>query len=87
MAKDYAGAGGLVPYFILAVINLYFWYKKALTNAKGSILIIGLELLSSPRSSKLMSEEYPSSDDGVSAVEPQLLEQALLQTDGASRAP
>ncbi len=24
MAKDYAGAGGLVPYFILAVINLYF---------------------------------------------------------------
>jgi len=24
IAKDYAGAGGLVPYFILAVINLYF---------------------------------------------------------------
>ena len=24
VAKDYAGAGGLVPYFILAVINLYF---------------------------------------------------------------
>jgi hypothetical protein len=24
MAKDYAGAGGLVPYFILVVINLYF---------------------------------------------------------------
>lgn len=23
VAKDYAGAGGLVPYFILAVINLY----------------------------------------------------------------
>jgi hypothetical protein len=24
IAKDYAGAGGLVPYFILAIINLYF---------------------------------------------------------------
>ena len=24
VAKDYAGAGGLVPYFIVAVINLYF---------------------------------------------------------------
>ena len=24
VAKDYAGAGGLVPYFILAIINLYF---------------------------------------------------------------
>ncbi len=24
IAKDYAGAGGLVPYFILAVIDLYF---------------------------------------------------------------
>jgi ABC-type phosphate transport system permease subunit len=24
MAKDYAGAGGLVPYFILVVIDLYF---------------------------------------------------------------
>ena len=24
MAKDYEGAGNLVPYFILAVINLYF---------------------------------------------------------------
>ncbi|MCF8276847.1 MAG: DoxX family protein [Flavobacteriales bacterium] len=23
MAKDYAGAGGLVPYFIVAIINLY----------------------------------------------------------------
>lgn len=24
IAKDYAGAGGLVPYFILAIIDLYF---------------------------------------------------------------
>lgn len=24
IAKDYAGAGALVPYFILAIINLYF---------------------------------------------------------------
>ncbi|MFC2175779.1 DoxX family protein [Bacteroidota bacterium] len=24
VAKDYAGAGGLVPYFILTIINLYF---------------------------------------------------------------
>lgn len=24
IAKDYAGAGGLVPYFILAIVNLYF---------------------------------------------------------------
>lgn len=24
VAKDYAGAGGLVPYFILAIISLYF---------------------------------------------------------------
>jgi uncharacterized membrane protein YphA (DoxX/SURF4 family) len=24
IAKDYAGAGGLVPYFTLAIINLYF---------------------------------------------------------------
>lgn len=24
VAKDYAGAGGLVPYFILAIIDLYF---------------------------------------------------------------
>jgi hypothetical protein len=23
LAKDYAGAGGLVPYFLVAVINLY----------------------------------------------------------------
>lgn len=24
IAKDYAGAGGLVPYFILAIVDLYF---------------------------------------------------------------